>query len=176
MHAASCLLRSAVPYDIFRRLPCPESGQLKVFDRKPHAHDAANLRWTKCVCLLISVFLCTLLVLPAVAPLALYAETPAGATCCCKGVCHCPYCKRHHRGVAPPDNQPAFDSPVTHCPCCPDQIPASFTFQYALTARHILAASLLAHPAGIPQTEARQRHTSIRVRQKRGPPTLRTAL
>jgi hypothetical protein len=118
------------------------------------------------------VFLGALLLLPVLAPIAAYADNYAQPTCCCKGVCHCRYCRKHHRGVQPADNKPAFDSPGQHCPCCPNQLPTQRSIQYALTDAQASCAAIVTCPAGIWQTPARRRYTCIRLRQKRGPPNL----
>lgn len=119
--------------------------------------------------------LCLLLVLPVLVPLVVYAES-ATSTCCCKGECHCRYCIEHHRGVAVQTPGTAFNAPETKCPCCPIQLPGHFSHKYAIATGRTFEVHIVAHPAGLAQTQARQRLTCIRVRQKRGPPALQNTL
>lgn len=120
----------------------------------------------------VSACLSIVLLLPVLAPISVYAHADKSSACSCKSVCHCSYCKRHHQGVPPSDNEAAFDSPDHHCPCCPNQPPTQRSIRYVLTDTLAFRGEAVARPAGIKQTLARQRHTCIRVRQKRGPPTL----
>ena len=115
--------------------------------------------------------LCALLLAPSVVPIlagTLYEDDTA--TCCCKGVCHCKRCRRHQTGTAPLTNGPAVAAAYSTCPCCPDVPTSLFSLQYLDHAAHAFGAEIVAHPTGVAQTEARLRFTSIRVRQKRGPP------
>ncbi len=125
---------------------------------------------------LTGALLCFLLALPLLAPIAAFAENGRNDVCCCKGECHCRYCKKHHHGAQPTDSGPGFDSPVHYCPCCPDQLPPQSLVQYAPAAACPVGALAATRANALPQTEARHRYTCIRVRQKRGPPTLSIAI
>lgn len=121
---------------------------------------------------LTGALLSALLLLPALAPLAVYAESSAPATCCCKGECHCRYCKRHRHGAAPANTGPAFDAPGSQCPCCPNLPATQRSTHYAFAEASAHSAKVLALPLAVPQAPAQRRYTCIRVRQKRGPPSL----
>lgn len=119
-----------------------------------------------------AALLCALFLWPIVAPISAFARGGTQASCCCKGVCHCRYCKRHHRNAPPIDSSPAFDAPGARCPCNPDlQLPIS-PARFALVGAPPTSDNIAAHPSGTPQTRACVRFTCIRVRHKRGPPAL----
>ncbi len=122
----------------------------------------------------VGAVLCLLLVLPVLVPLAAYAESPAPT--CCKGQYHCRYCIEHHRGAAAQTPGAVFHSTETKCPRGPIQLPGHFPHKYAIAAGRAFEVHLVVHPSGLAQTQARQRLTSIRVRQKRGPPTLQSTI
>lgn len=121
---------------------------------------------------LAGLILCAVFLLPSLAPLALYAQNSTHAHCCCKGVCHCGMCLEHHRGVPQDGRGVHVDDPTPHCPCCPVQLRVQWLQPNALAARFCCEVRPQTHPAGVPQTQARQRQSWVRTRQKRGPPAL----
>ncbi len=141
--------------------------------RWTHALAPSRWKWLNtdvCAHALLSLFL----VLPMLSPLLVFpSETGMQTACCCKSdsECHCPLCKMH-KHAHPQSGQTVFSAPGSKCPCCPSQLPGQLSIQFTLGSVNPVVAGLIAHPAGLPQTEARQRLTNIRVRQKRGPPSL----
>jgi hypothetical protein len=155
----------------FRRRVC---NSLKALQAAQKLGDAACRIGSKRCSLprLAALLVGTALLMPLLTPIAFMTSGDTHVTCCCKGECHCRYCRRHHHGAAQANSAPAFDSPASHCPCGPDSVVPPAPVQYALADVQLICAEITAHPAGVRQAQARQRLTSIRVRQKRGPPTL----
>jgi len=123
----------------------------------------------QCLC---AALLGIALLLPVFAPLASASGGSAQAECCCRSVCHCGnMCKRHSHAPSPPESRPSLESKNKRCPCSRGLPSSPFSSHFAIVAANLKHARAAAHPAGIPQTQARLRLTSIRVRQNRGPPS-----
>ena len=116
---------------------------------------------------LLAILLLAVFILP-LAPALLAATAPAESSlpACCRrtGLHHC------SMRMAPSSGQPTLQA---HCPF---QQSSPF-FAHSLSPLLIItlglfASLLLAHPAGIPQTESRLRIARERSRHKRGPPAV----
>ncbi len=162
-------------HNTFPSAPTSRSSHARMTLRPQWIRTQAPSRWKLpdtglCAHALLSLFL----ILPMLSPFLVFSsETGMQTACCCKSdsECHCPYCKRHNHAKSQ-SSQPAFAAPGSKCPCCPAQLPSQLSIQFTPASVNPVAVDLRAHPSGLPQTEARQRLTNIRVRQKRGPPSL----
>jgi hypothetical protein len=96
------------------------------------------------------------------------SRTPIRACCLRSGAHHCLSTARS----APDASAPRIGAPQQPCPFCP-LAPASAAHPSLFAALAVSASAFapaLAHPAGLAQTESRQRIARDRSRSKRGPP------
>jgi hypothetical protein len=151
----------------------PTRGTERCERRSLRSGHASNHLLVSAMRRAIAVLLGIFLFVPVAAEsLTLANDSLSQTTCTCVGVCHCRYCKMHHHGTSPADNAPAFSSPGCQCPCGPGQVAPQSSHSPSLTPSSNIYAEIVAHPVGRPQTLARQRVSSLRSRQKRGPPAV----
>jgi hypothetical protein len=65
-----------------------------------------------------------------------------------------------------------FGMMMERCPVCPKALPVATQHRFALEPASAVFAELFAHPASLPQTQAKFRISFSRSRQKRGPPVV----
>jgi len=157
---------------------CPRSGDRTTAWLFFGRVRSLRMKWLKHLLLngkmsrVFSAVLSAFLLAPNLVPAAQAFTEAKEPVCCCKTVCHCRYCRRHRHTAPPSSEGSAFDAVTKDCPCCPSQPPVFPSLGHALAVLRGEVPNLAAQPAGLPQTTARRRLTSIRLRQKRGPPAI----
>jgi hypothetical protein len=112
--------------------------------------------------------------LPMISPLlALSSATDANVPACCRRD------GKHHCMLKSMGQMDGSDSPGINfgmlserCPVCPKALPVATQHPFALEPASAVLAELFAHPASLPQTQAKFRVSFSRSRQKRGPPVV----
>ena len=123
---------------------------------------------------LLSILLLLVFGLPYASPL-LAADSDARLPVCCRrgGVHHC----EAMADMDGPAGATHVGSLSPKCPFAPSAVTAvAFRPLAMLAPVSYVFATLLSHPAGVPQTESRARMSCSRTRQKRGPPSFETPL
>jgi hypothetical protein len=67
---------------------------------------------------------------------------------------------------------PVLSAPVEKCPYCPASVMVNASDRLAASSLQDVFSVLVAHPAGVVQTESKLRVSLGRSRQKRGPPAI----
>jgi hypothetical protein len=119
----------------------------------------------------LSILLLLLTGFPGAAPLfAPSAEAQLPACCRRDGKHHC--MMKMNMQAAGESDRPSFISVGEKCPFFPQQGTTTVHVQAGLAPAAAVFAELVAHPAFSPQTLAKFRISSLRSRQKRGPPVV----
>ena len=111
--------------------------------------------------------------LPMISPLfALASSSDANVPACCRrdGKHHCMLRSMGMDGSTAPGTN--FGVMMERCPVYPKALPVATQHPFALEAASGVVTGLFAHPASLPQTQAKFRVSFSRSRQKRGPPVV----